>query len=54
MTASVSAVRGGFSYERFRLDANGWPDFMTKLESAMRALADENPDSILVKMERPS
>lgn len=53
LTATVSTVRAGFSYERGQIVAQDWPDFMRQLEASMRQLADENPDSVLIKMERP-
>jgi hypothetical protein len=53
LTATVSTVRAGFSYERTKIVASSWPDLSAQLEQAIRQLLDENPDSILVKMDRP-
>lgn len=54
LVAAVSSVRDGFSYERERIFASDWEDFVRQLGAAMRRVADENPDSVVVKMDRPA
>ena len=52
--ATFSTVRGGFSYERERVLRSDWTEFMEELEDAILRLSDENPDSLLIKFERPA
>jgi len=52
--ATLSSVRDGFSYEREHVLARGWIEFMEQLEHAMLRVADSNPDSVLIKFERPA
>lgn len=52
--ATVSSVRDGFSYEREQILTRGWIDFMGQLEAAMLLISNENPDSVLIKIERPA
>ncbi len=52
--ATLSSVRNGFSYEREQVLERGWITFMGELEAAILRLSDENPDSVLIKIERPA
>lgn len=54
LQATVSSARHGFSYERARFTAWDYQDFMARLESEIRLLSTENPDSILIRMDRPA
>jgi hypothetical protein len=53
MSARISVVRNGFSYERVSLTAQDWPDLSRQIEIAARILSDENPDRIVITLERP-
>jgi len=52
--ATLSTVRDGFSYEREQVLTRGWIEFMEQLEYAMLRVSDGNPDSVLIKFERPA
>jgi len=53
LKATLSTVRNGFSYERDRIAAWDWDDLTAKLRESMERLSNENPDSVLIKLERP-
>lgn len=53
LKAKISTVRDGFSYDRGDIESPDWPEFSRRLEDIVRQLSSENPDSILIKMERP-
>jgi len=53
LRASVSTVRNGFSYPRADIGAKDWPDLSRAIEAEIRTLSHENPDRIVITLERP-
>jgi len=53
MSARISVVRNGFAYERVSFTAADWPDLSRQIENAVRNLSGENPDRIIITLERP-
>jgi hypothetical protein len=53
LNASIRTVRDGVPTERERITATDWPELSAKLEQATLRLSGENPDSIVIKLDRP-
>jgi hypothetical protein len=53
LRAYVTAVRNGLPFWKKDIGAKDWPDLSRVIEAEIRTLSHENPDRIVITLERP-